>query len=294
MQSTEALWRPLYPFQSHFLQLPAGRYHYLDEGSGEPLLMIHGNPTWSFHWRNLILGLRTSHRIVAPDHLGCGLSEKPASFDYRLASHIENLMQLVAELDLHGVTLVAQDWGGAIGLGAALRMPERFARIILFNTGAFRSSRMPWRIRICRTPGVGPILVRGLNGFARAALNMAIEHPERLTAAARAGYLFPYDSWKNRIAIDRFVNDIPMNPGHPSYAKLVEIERGLSTLADRPVQLIWGMRDWCFTPQFLDRFTEFFPSAEVHRIADAGHWVVEDAHEQILPIVKRFLSACEK
>ena len=118
---------------------------------------------------------------------------------------------------------------------------------------------------------------------------MAVAHPERLSPAVRAGYLFPYNSWKTRIAIDRFVNDIPMRPNHPSYAQLVEIERGLPTLANRPIQLIWGMRDWCFTPKFLDHFVEFFPDAEVHRLADAGHWVVEDAHERIIPLVERFL-----
>jgi cis-3-alkyl-4-acyloxetan-2-one decarboxylase len=290
MQSTEALWRPLYPFQSNYLQLPAGRYHYLDEGSGQPLLLVHGNPTWSFHWRNLITALRANCRLVAPDHLGCGLSDKPAAFDYRLASHIENLVRLTSELDLTGITLVAQDWGGAIGLGAALRLPQRFRRIILFNTAAFRSSQMPWRIRVCRTPGLGPILVRGLNGFSRAALRMAMQHPERFSPAERAGYLFPYDSWQHRIAIDRFVCDIPMSPRHPSYARLVEIESGLPSLAGLPIQLIWGMRDWCFTPAFLDRFLDFFPRAEVHRLPDAGHWALEDAHEQIVPLVEQFLA----
>ena len=232
--SPETDWRPLYPFASHFLRLDAGRYHYLDEGAGKPLLLVHGNPTWSFHWRNLIAALRDRYRVVAPDHLGCGLSDKPQHFDYRLASHIDNLSRLVTELDLRDATLVAQDWGGAIGLGAVLRTPERFSRLVLFNTAAFRASRMPWRIRICRTPGLGPILVRGLNGFARAALRMAVERPERLTLAVRSGYLFPYDSWRNRVAIDRFVRDIPMRPSHPSYSQLVEIERGLPTLADRP------------------------------------------------------------
>lgn len=283
-------WRPLYPFPSRFLSLDAGRYHYLDEGAGEPLLLVHGNPTWSFHWRKLIAAWSKHHRVLAVDHIGCGLSDKPATFDYRLASHSENLSRLVSELNLDGLTLVAQDWGGAIGLGAALRTPERFRRLVLFNTAAFRASAMPWRIRLCRTPGFGTVLVRGLNGFARAALHMAMEHSERLSAAERAGYLFPYDSWHNRIAIDRFVNDIPMRPGHPSYAELVKIERGLATFADRPTQLIWGMRDWCFTPRFLDRFLEFFPRAEAHRIADAGHWVVEDAHEQIIPLVEKFLN----
>jgi cis-3-alkyl-4-acyloxetan-2-one decarboxylase len=104
----------------------------------------------------------------------------------------------------------------------------------------------------------------------------------------RAGYLAPYDSWAHRIAIQRFVDDIPLRPRHPSYSTLVEIERGLPSLANLPTALIWGMRDWCFTPYFLDRFREFFPAAEVHRMADAGHWVMEDAAEQVIPIIERF------
>lgn len=283
-------WQALYPFTSRYLDQRGVRQHYLDEGAGQPILLVHGNPTWSFHWRELITALAPRFRLVAPDHVGCGLSDKPQDYPYRLAQHIENLAALVERLDLHGVTLVAHDWGGPVGLGAALRCRERFARLVLLNTAAFRSIRIPWRIRICRMPLFGPFAVRGLNGFARAALTMAVCKHERMTAAVRAGYLAPYDSRAHRIAIQRFVDDIPISPRHPSYPTLIEIERGLPSLAQFPVALIWGMRDWCFTPHFLDRFRDFFPAAEVHRIADAGHWVMEDAHERVIPIVERFAS----
>src|SRR5262245_9969418 len=126
-------WRALYPFASHELALDGYRYHYVDEGQGEPLLFVHGNPTWSFYWRNLIERYRGQFRAIAPDHMGCGLSEKPARYEYRLARHINNLKQLIERLDLKGITLVAHDWGGAIGLGAASQMPERFARLVLMN-----------------------------------------------------------------------------------------------------------------------------------------------------------------
>jgi haloalkane dehalogenase len=283
-----ATWRSLYSFASHYLALEAARYHYLDEGAGLPLLLVHGNPTWSFYWRKLILALRPRFRLIAPDHIGCGLSDKPVSYRYSLEKHIENLCRLIAELDLRDVTLVAQDWGGAIGLGAVLRERSRFARIVLSNTAAFRSRQMPWRIRICRTPILGALLVRGLNGFARAALHMAMAHPERLTPAARAGYLAPYDSWARRIAIERFVDDIPMRPRHPSYPTLLEIERGLPSLADLPTELIWGMKDWCFTPAFLERFLEFWPQAEVHRLANAGHWALEDETDTVIRLIEQF------
>ncbi len=281
-------WQSLYPFASHTLSIDGHRYHYVDEGKGEPLLLVHGNPTWSFYWRNLIVALRGRYRLIAPDHLGCGLSDKPAEYPYVLAKHIDNLKRLIKQLDLRNITLLAHDWGGAIGLGAAVDLPERFSRLVLFNTAAFRSATMPMRIRVCRTPFLGPLAVRGLNAFARAALWMASEKRERLTPAVRAGLLAPYDSWAHRVAIQRFVEDIPMHPRHPSYGTLVRIEERLQSLADKPISLIWGMRDWCFTPAMLDRFRAIFPLAETHRLEDAGHYVIEDAHERIVPIFVDF------
>jgi len=283
-------WRSLYPFGSHHLSIDSLRYHYLDEGTGQPLLMVHGNPTWSFYWRNLVSAFRDRYRTVVPDHIGCGLSDKPQDYPYRLERHIENLVRLIEHLDLTDITLLVHDWGGAIGLGAALRVPNRVARIVLFNTGAYPPPFIPFRIRICRTPIVGQWAVRKLNLFARAALTMAASNPDRMTPDVRAGFLAPYDSWKHRIAIYRFVADIPMTRRHPTWQILANIESGLPSLADRPIQMIWGMPDWCFTPACLERFLAIFPAAEVHRLEDAGHYVIEDAHERIVPLVDRFLN----
>jgi cis-3-alkyl-4-acyloxetan-2-one decarboxylase len=292
-------WRDLYPFESHYFVLGGVRLHYVDEGAGEPLLFVHGNPTWSFYWRNLIVGLRNRHRAIAVDHIGCGLSDKPQNYNYTLQQRIDDLVRLVESLDLSGATLLAHDWGGAIGLGTILRLPERFSRIVLFNTGAFPPPFVPWRIAACRTPIVGALAVRGFNAFSRAALSMAVEKPDRMTADVRAGLLAPYDNWANRVAVDRFVRDIPFSPRHPTWKTLEQIEAGLPSLAERPIQLIWGMRDWCFGPECLDRFIRHWPRAEVHKLADCGHYVVEDAHERIIPLVREFLKAnpvrtCEK
>jgi pimeloyl-ACP methyl ester carboxylesterase len=282
-------WRDLYPFESHFLSLGPHRLHYLDEGAGEPLLFVHGNPTWSFYWRNLILALRDRQRCVAVDHIGCGLSDKPQDYNYTLAQRIDDLSHLVEQLDLTGVTLLAHDWGGAIGLGTALRLKERFSRIVLFNTGAFPPPFVPWRIAACRTPFLGTLAVRGLNAFARAALTMAVEKCQRMTVDVRAGLLAPYDNWANRVAVDHFVRDIPLSPRHPTWQTLERIEAGLDSLAHLPIQLIWGLRDWCFRPSCLDRFLKHWQEAEVERLEDCGHYVVEDAHERIFPLVRNFL-----
>lgn len=286
--TAEAAFRAEYPFASHYFDLDGLKYHYIDEGTGEPLLFVHGNPTWSFAWRNLVKDLSRDHRCVAVDHIGCGFSDKPQDYPYRLANHVENLSRLVERLDLRNVTLVAHDWGGAIGVGVAERHPERFARVVLMNTAAFRSKAIPLRIAVCKLPIVGPLAVRGLNGFAGAATFMAVERP--LPPAVKAGYLRPYDSWRNRIATLRFVQDIPLSPPHPSYATLAGIEEKLPTLAGKPMLFVWGMKDWCFTPTFLAEFERRFPHAETLRIEDAGHYVFEDAPEQIVAPVREFLA----
>jgi cis-3-alkyl-4-acyloxetan-2-one decarboxylase len=283
-------WRDLYPFQSHFANVRGQRLHYLDEGSGEPLLFVHGNPTWSFYWRNLILGLRGENRCVAVDHIGCGLSDKPQDYEYTLSGRIDDLVAFVEELDLTGITLLAHDWGGAIGLGAVTRLPERFARIVFFNTGAFPPPFVPWRIAACRIPILGTLAVRGLNAFAQAATVMAVEKHERMSPDVQAGFLAPYDNWANRIAVDRFVRDIPFTPVHPTWQDLEQLESKLPALGALPTMLIWGMRDWCFRPSCLARFQQHWPSAEVHKFEDCGHYVVEDARERIVPLLRSFLA----
>lgn len=274
--------------------------HYVDEqtgreqagGGARTLLFVHGNPTWSFHWRTLIAALAPRYRCVAPDHLGCGLSDKPSGL-LRLDDHIENLLELIESLDLSDVTLVAQDWGGAIGLGAMLRCPARLERIVLTNGGAFVPHYIPRRIRVCRAPVVGPLAVQGANLFCRAALRMALARRARLEPAVAAGYVAPYDSWNHRRAVYGFVADIPGGLRHPTWQTLSEIESQLPTLADRPALLVWGMRDWCFRPDCLERFVRVWPQAEVHRLADVGHWVLEDAPEDTIPLVEHFLAATD-
>ena len=279
----------LYPFSSHSLQLDRLRYHYLDEGSGENLLMLHGNPTWSFYYRNLILGLKGSYRCVVPDHMGMGKSDKPQDYPYTLSRHIDNLEKLADHLELDDITLVVHDWGGAIGMGFAVRHPERIRRLVIFNTAAFLSNEIPLSLSLCRIPGFGAIAIRGFNVFARGAIRWACVKQERMTEEVRAGYLAPYDNFANRVANLRFVQDIPMSPDSPSYYVIQHIEENLKLFREHPVQIIWGAHDFVFNDHFLKRWQEIFPQAEVHRMEDAGHYVVEDAHERILPLLYEFL-----
>ena len=280
-----------YPFAAHWHELDAGRMHYIDEGprTGEVVLCLHGNPTWSFFYRRLVLGLCDTRRVVAPDHIGCGLSDKPESWSYTLTGHIENLEALVLALDLQQITLVLHDWGGAIGMGLARRHPGRIARLVILNTAAFRSNAMPWRIRLCRTPLLGGFLVQRMNAFAGLATRMAVARGP-LTRSAREGLLAPYRSSHERVAIRRFVEDIPTAPGHPSWNELEAIERSLERFAALPACIVWGERDWCFTPRYREEWTRRLPLAEVHPIADAGHYLLEDAPEEVLACVRQFLT----
>lgn len=287
-------WRTLYPFQSRWFPTRQGRIHYLDEGpdcgATGTLLFVHGNPTWSFHWRRLILAFREEYRCFAIDHAGSGLSDKPARL-LQLDDHIENLRALIETTNLENITLVAQDWGGAIGLGAILSARERFRRIVLFNTAAFPPPYIPLRIRACRWPLLGQLLVQGCNAFSRAAIRMTLARTDRLPPEVAAGYLAPYDNWWNRRGVYGFVNDIPSRETDATWNTLSRIEAQLPTLTSCPALLVWGMRDWCFRPECLDRFAAAWPQAEIHRLSDVGHWVVEDAPEEARRLVSDFLQS---
>jgi len=274
-----------YPFEGSFKVLSHGhRLHYLDEGEGEgaPILMLHGNPTWSFLYRKLILAMREEARCIAPDHLGCGLSDKPPhpGFPYDLASHVENLREFLDQLGVDKVRLVVHDWGGAIGFGAFRDQPERVESIVILNTAAFPLDRCPWRIRMCRIPWLGALIVRGFNGFAGPAARMAVTKP--LSRAARQGFLFPYDSWANRVAVGRFVRDIPLSSSHPSMPLLKEIGEKLENFKNCPATAIWGDLDFCFNNDFLRKWNNILPNLQVIKYPDAGHYVLEDAGEQAI------------
>jgi cis-3-alkyl-4-acyloxetan-2-one decarboxylase len=282
----------LYPFSPASFRTPQGAVmSYVDEGprGDEAVLMVHGNPTWSFYYRDLIRDLSPVTRCVAPDHVGMGLSEKPAKYAYTLASRIADIEALVDRLGLRRIHLVVHDWGGAIGFGLAARRPDRIGRIVILNTAAFPSSRIPARIALCRAPGIGAFVVRGLNGFAEPATWMAMKS-RRLAWAERKGYLFPYDSWANRIAVHRFVRDIPLERHHPSRQALEHVAEGLPRLSGHSKMILWGAKDFCFDDTFLSRWREIYPDARVDRLESAGHYVLEDGGADARRRITEFLT----
>ncbi len=279
----------LYPFTPRKMAIGDHQLSYIDQGSGMPVLMIHGNPTWSFYYRNLACHLQKKYRSIALDHLGCGLSDKPQDYSYTLENHIDNLSAFIEGLNLDNISLVMHDWGGAIGMGFAGRHPEKIRSLTVLNTAAFTSSKIPMRISLCRMPLFGTLLLRGLNAFSRAAIRMAVVKP--MPAEVASGYLAPYDSWRNRVAVNAFVKDIPLNKHHVSWPTLREVENNLSCLRDIPMQIIWGGRDFCFNDYFYEEWRHRFPKADHHYFPDAGHYVLEDAFARIALIFDDFYGA---
>ena len=275
-----------YPFNPHFHMVEKESLHYIDEGAGEPLVMLHGNPTWSFFYRNLAKYFsQHNYRVVIPDHIGCGLSSKPQNYEYTLEHHITNTLSLIEKLKLKDITLIVHDWGGAIGMGVATRRPDLIKKIVVMNTAAFRSMEIPWRINILRNP-VGEWFIRSFNGFALPATTMAVMKP--LPPEVKKGFVLPYSDYQSRIATAKFVRDIPMNDKHPTYKTLSGIEEKLKTLKV-PVLILWGEKDFCFTTNFQKRWMEFFPKAKVKTWPDAGHYLVEDKTAEVINEIEIFL-----
>lgn len=290
-QTLPAWLRKLYPFEPHSFVTPGGaEMAYVDEGpqADEAVLLLHGNPTWSFFYRDLIRQLSPQVRCIAPDHIGMGLSEKPADYVYTLESRIRDIVALVEKLGLERIQLVVHDWGGAIGFGLATRYPDLIGRIVILNTAAFVSARIPLRIALCRAPAIGEWLVRKLNGFAWPATRMAM-HNRALSPDEKRGYLFPYDSWENRVAVHRFVTDIPLEKNHVSRVTLAEIESKLGLLAECPKLILWGGRDFCFNDHFLNTWQRVYPRAAVHRFTNAGHYVLDDSGSEARERAAQFL-----
>jgi len=281
-----------YPFSSHFCEIGGMKMHYLDEGERDApvVLMVHGNPTWSFYYRKLVLALQERYRVIVPDHIGCGLSDKPQDFSYTIAAHIQNLSALMAHLGVDEYSMVVHDWGGPIGFGHAIEAPKKVKGLVVLNTSVFYLDAMPWQIRLSRTPIIGEFFLRGFNLFSIGAYYLAIVKKEKRNRESYAAYTKPYNSWKNRIAVLRFVQEIPLEENHPNRALLEKLDRETMQFQDTPMLILWGDHDFVFTPEsFCVEFERRFPQAEVHHFADAGHYVLEDADEEIIPLVRKFL-----
>lgn len=286
--------KDIYSFKNNFYDLDGLKYNYVDEGSGEPLLMLHGNPTWSIYYRNLIDYFKKDYRCIAPDHIGCGFSDKPepADYEYTFFQRVLDLEKLVKHLDLKNITLVVHDWGGIIGTVFAVRNPERIKRMVIFNTAGFtipKSKKIPVGIWLCRDTKLGSFLVKNFNAFSFVASHVGCTD-KKMDKATRQAFRAPYDTAKTRIATLKFVQDIPLFPKDKGYDILEETTKNLYKLKDIPKLICWGNKDFVFDHHFLHEWTKHFPDAEVKIFYKAGHYVLEDAKEEIPAIMEEFFN----
>ena len=267
--------------------------HYLDEGRGETVVMLHGNPNWSYYYRNLVVALRDRYRCLVPDHIGCGMSDKPDDdrYEYSLRQRVADLEAWLDKLQaVRNLTLVVHDWGGMIGMAYATKYPDRIKRLVVLNTGAFHlptTKPVPWQLKLARSP-LGALLVRGFNAFSRGAVQTCVTRHPMLREVGKA-YCAPYDSWANRLAVHRFVQDIPLKPGDRGYDLVTQVENNLEKLKHIPMLIGWGDKDFVFDEHFLREWQSRFPDAELHRYPDCGHYILEDASDELIPLIRTFL-----
>jgi len=282
----------LFPFKSYFETISGHKYHYIDEGTGEPVVMLHGNPTWSFYYRELIQKLSPYFRCLAPDHIGCGYSDKPgdAAYSYTLEQRVKDLE---AFLLMKGITqnihLVMHDWGGIIGMSYAHRHPKSIKKLVILNTAAFHipdGKSFPVVLRLART-WMGAFMIRAFNAFSGLATIEGVKRI-KLSKDVRKGLTAPYNSWKNRIATLRFVQNVPLKRSDHGYEMITELQEHLDQFRSTPTLIAWGMKDYVFDHHFLSRWIHYLPNAVVHRFEDSGHYILEDQQESIGKLVLVF------
>jgi len=286
---------PDYPFRGEYFVTPGdARMHYLDEGpcDAPPVLMVHGNPTWSYSYRHVIAALSDRYRCIVPDHIGMGQSEVASEPGYRyvLEQRVADLDALIEHLNPPGpIDLIVHDWGGMIGFAWARQHLHRIRRMVVLNTAAFPlpyGKTFPWQLRWSRG-ALGAFLVRGLNGFCR----YAVKHGSStgLDPDVAKAYLAPYNNWNNRLAVHRFVQDIPLAPSDPGWELINKVAGDLQRFQDKPMLIAWGLKDFVFDAHFLQEWEQRFPNATVHRYDNAGHYILEDAGTDLIPRISAFL-----
>ena len=289
-----APFKHLYPFESNYMAVNGFQYHYVDEGSGDPVVMLHGNPTWSFYFRKLVKAFSNSRRMIAPDHIGCGLSEKPSpgQYKYTLENRIDDLTVFLKNLGINRkITLIVHDWGGMIGMAYALEHMDKIDKIVILNTAAFfppQRKNIPLRLWIIRhLTWLAWPAVLGFNLFSRGAVYMA--SARGLEDEVRKGLTAPYNTWRNRVATLRFVQDIPVFPGDDSYAIVKHADQHLNILNKIPMLILWGEKDFVFDMDYYAEWRRRFPTAESHSFADAGHYILEDEPAAVIDKIALFL-----
>lgn len=274
-----------YPFTRNYLQLPMGRMHYVDEGNADhAVVMVHGNPTWSYTYRKLIRCLSEKYRCIAPDHIGFGLSDKPVQWDYLPENHALNLEQLLNHLNPGSITLMVGDWGGPIGLSYALKYPEKIRSIIITNTWM-------WPVRgefhyemFSRFMGgiIGRFLIRRHHFFVKVLMKKMFRW--KIPLDLHQQYIEPLSKPEERKGCWVFPGQII-----GSNRWLSELWHQRSAIADKPAMIIWGNRDIAFRDVEREKWKALFTDADVHAFDHVGHFVQEELGDALCPLVENHL-----
>lgn len=283
LAKVKELFHEEYPFRSNFIDVKGQRMHYIDEGTGdETVLMVHSGMCWSFFFRKIVRKLSDKRRVVVPDLIGYGLSEKSTSFGYTLEDHIDSLEELAEKLALNNITIVVHGWGATTGLGYAVRHSKKIKRVVALNGVAFIIPIVFGMWLLGRIYLLGLLLVRTSNRFMK---HFFKKTGRQVTPAIKQVYLMPYDSYQSRIAIHRFIQNIPVSKWHPSWMSMIHIQRKLHTLKDVPFYIIWAKWDRFLGSGVFNKWRKYLPDAEFISFERSDFFMFEDEESELFKYV---------
>jgi pimeloyl-ACP methyl ester carboxylesterase len=286
MTTSDWVNRRMYPFESRYLEVEGGRLHYVDEGEGATVLMVHGTPTWSFLYRHQIRELSRDHRVVAFDHLGFGLSDKPEHWRYRPRDHAENLRALIDRLGLAEVTLVVHDFGGPIGLSYAIDQPENVRALVLFNTWMWSlRGTAAEKMSKFMSGRLGRFLYTRMNFSPRVLVRVAFGDRTKLTREVHRHYLDAFSSPEERQGPWVLARELI---GSSDWYE--SLWAGRERIAEKPALVLWGKKDPAFGADALERWRSVLTRARIVEFPHAGHFVQEEAAEESSAEIREFLS----
>lgn len=285
-QQPDWLNRELYPFTSRWITIEGQEIHYVDEGSGPIILFVHGTPEWSFGYRDLIKILRKDYRCIAPDMLGFGLSDKPISVDYSVAAHARRLENFIQAMSLENLILVANDFGGGIGLNHALNKPENVSHVILFNSWmwSLKEDKHFARPAMLINSWLGRLLYLKFSFAVKVLLPEAFGEKHKLNPAIHAHYKNVFPNAASRMGTYTFARELMNASGwwQSNWDRMSQIK-------DKPFLIGWGMKDKFIPVHNLEKWKDKLPDAEVIMFKDAGHFVQEEQSEEMARVMMRFL-----
>ncbi|MEW6645895.1 MAG: alpha/beta fold hydrolase [Pseudomonadota bacterium] len=287
MTYPEWLDRNAYPFEPHYFQTAAGRMHYVDVGSGEPIVFLHGNPAWSFLYRKQISRFSAGYRCIAPDLIGFGFSDKPRDWEYLPEQHAANIAALIDHLGLDRITLVVNDWGGPIGMSYAVNHPEKVQRLVVLNTWAWPVDDDFHYTSFSALMGgpLGRFLIRRFNFFVNSFMRVAFGDKRRLEKAAHAHYRHALPTPDARKGCCVFPGQII-----GSTKWLAALWSRIGLLKETSTLFVWGMKDIAFREKELQRWQAALPNSHTVRLPGVGHFVAEEAPEALAEAMEAFLA----